>query len=131
MHIGKTLLGLDDDTYKSVISRVCKGKTSAGDLDETELGTLLDEFKRLGFREGDSYTTKLSDFSDSEPQMRLIRALWSDCHAAGAIRDSSEKALRRFVQRSTKVDSLRWLSAVEANKVIKGLKVMKMRAMHK
>jgi phage gp16-like protein len=128
VHIAKKRLKLDDLTYRSIIARVCGGKTSVADLDESELGALLDAFKLLGFREGNSYTTKLTDFSDSEPQMRLIRALWSDCHAVGAIVDSSEKALRRFIQRTAKVDSIKWLTAVDANKIIEGLKAMKMRA---
>jgi hypothetical protein len=92
---------------------------------------LLDEFTRLGFREGNSFTTKLSDFSYGEPQARLIRAYWSDCKAAGAIRDSSEKSLRRFIQRTAKVDDIRWLTALDANKVIEALKAMKTRALRR
>jgi hypothetical protein len=92
---------------------------------------LLDEFTRLGFREGNSFTTKLSDFSYGEPQARLIRAYWSDCKAAGAMSDSSEKSLRRFIQRTAKVDDIRWLTALDANKVIEALKAMKTRALRR
>ena len=128
VHIAKARLRLDDQTYRSVIARICGGKTSAGDLDEAELGRLLDELKNaFNFREGVSFTKKLSDFPDSEPQARLIRALWSDLVALKIIRDGSEKALRRFAERTTKVASLKWLTATDANKIIEALKAMKKR----
>jgi hypothetical protein len=81
--IAQKRLCLDDEVYRAIIERVCNGKRSAADLDETERGALLDEFKRLGFREGGSYSAKLDDFDDREPQPRLIRALWSDLKALG------------------------------------------------
>jgi phage gp16-like protein len=131
IHLGKKRLGLSDDVYREIIARVCNGKMSAGDLDETERGKLLDEFKRFGFIEGASYTTKLSDFDDREPQARLIRALWADLTAIGALHDSSEKALRNFIKRTAKSDSIIWLTAQQANAVIEGLKAMKARAGHR
>lgn len=131
IHVAKKRLGLDDDTYRAIIARVCNGKTSAGDLDEAERGKLLDEFQRFGFLEGASYTTKINDFDDREPQARLIRALWADLTAIGALRDSSEKALRSFIKRTAKSDSIRWLTAEQANMCIEGLKMMKTRAGHR
>jgi len=131
IHIGKTRLKLDDATYRGIIARICGGKTSAGDLDERERHALLDELKRLGFREGGSYTRSLDQFDDREPQAKLIRCLWADLAALGALRDSSEKALRRFVKRVAKVDSLTWLGPLEANAVIEALKAMKARCGHK
>jgi len=128
IHIAKKRLNLDDATYRAIIARVCAGNTSAANLDQDERGKLLDEFKRLGFLEGGSYTKKLSDFNDREPAARLIRALWADLEAFGAIQDASEKALRNFVKRQTGKAALQWLTAVDANKVIEGLKAMKARA---
>ncbi|HLW69811.1 MAG TPA: regulatory protein GemA, partial [Candidatus Binataceae bacterium] len=127
-HVGKKRLGLDDTTYRGIIARVCGGKTSAGDLDERQRHALLDEFKRLGFQQSTSYTTSLDEFDDREPQARLIRALWADLSALGALRDPSEKALRRFVKRVAKVDSLAWLGPHEANAVIEALKQWRKRA---
>jgi hypothetical protein len=128
VHIAKTRLRLDDQSYRSVIGRVCGGKTSAGDLDEAELGRLLDEFKNaFNFREGVSFTKKLSDFPDTEPQRQLINCLWTDLAALKIIRDGSEKALRKFVERTTKIAQLRWLTAGDANKVIEAMKAMKAR----
>jgi phage gp16-like protein len=127
IHLAKKRLGLDDETYRAIIARVCGGKTSAGELDEGERGKLLDEFKRFGFIEGGSYTTSIADFDDREPQARLIRCLWADLKAIGALRDSSEQALADFIRRATKVDSIRWLTAQQANVVIESLKQWKRR----
>ncbi len=131
IHLAKKRLGLDDETYRAIIARVCGGKTSAGDLDQTERGKLLNEFQRFGFLEGASYTTKLDDFDDHEPQARLIRALWTDLTAIGALRDSSERALRSFIKRTVRSDSISWLTAHQANVCIEALKAMKARAGHR
>jgi phage gp16-like protein len=127
IHLAKKRLGLDDETYRAIVARVCGGKTSAGDLDESERGKLLDEFKRFGFIEAGSYTTSIADFDDREPQARLIRCLWADLKAFGALRDPSEEALADFIRRATKVDSIRWLTAQQANVVIESLKQWKRR----
>jgi hypothetical protein len=126
--IAQKRLGLDDPTYRAVIAHVCPGKRSAADLDESELGTLLDYFKSVGFVEGGSFTTSLDDYSDSEPQHRMIRGLWADLKAFGVVRNGSEKALQAFIKRITKIDSLRWLGPRESNVVIEALKAMKARA---
>ncbi len=128
IHVGKKRLGLADDVYRSIIATVCKGKTSAADCNERELGRILDAFKTLGFSEGNSFTTSLDDFDDREPQARLVRALWADCLALGIIKNRSEKALQAFVKRVSGTDNLRWLTPQGANKVIEGLKAMKARA---
>jgi phage gp16-like protein len=131
IHLAKKRLGLNDEVYREIIGRLFPGKMSAGDLDQTERGKLLDELRRFGFVEGASYTTKLDAFSDREPQARLIRALWADCAAFGAIHDSSERALRSFIKRVGRSDSINWLSATQASAVIEGLKAMKARAGHR
>ena len=57
-----------------------------------------------------------------------IRALWIALARAGALRDSSETALRHFVKRVSGQDALAWLGAADANKVIEALKAMMRRA---
>jgi hypothetical protein len=128
IHVAKKRLGLDDATYRGIVARVCSGKTSAGDLDEAERSKLLDEFKqRFGFREGNSYTKKLSDFPDREPQMQLIRCQWADLQALGALTDASDGSLMKFIQRTTGIARIEWLGPSDANKAIEGLKAWKAR----
>jgi phage gp16-like protein len=131
IHVAKKRLRLDDATYRAIIARVCVGKTSAANLGEHERGALLDEFKRLGFLEGGSFTKKLSDFNDREPAARLIRVLWASLEAFGVLHDASEKALRQFIKRTAKAESIRWLTAEQASAVIEGLKAWKARAGYK
>jgi phage gp16-like protein len=131
IHVARKRLDLDEPTYRALVARVCGGKTSSADLDQLERSKLLDEFKRLGFLEGEGATLRtksMSDFPDAEPQARLIRALWADCTSFGLIEDGSDKALRQFIRRTTKIDDIRFLTAIDANKVIEGLKAMKKRA---
>jgi hypothetical protein len=79
IHIAKARLKLTDELYRSIVAEISGGRTSsAGELNEKELGQMLDRFKAAGFREGDSYSKKLDDFNDREPQARFIRCLWSD-----------------------------------------------------
>ncbi len=126
IHLARKGRGLDDAVYREILQRVT-GKSSAGDLDQAERGKVLDEFKRMGFREGNSHSKRLEDFDDSEPQARLIRCLWSDLHESGVVRDGSDRALQRFIKRTAKVDSIRWLGPHEGNAIIEALKSMKKR----
>ena len=126
LHVAKKRLGLDDEVYREVLRRVT-GKSSSADLDSTELGPVLDEFQRMGFREGASFTSKLEDFGDWWPQARFIRALWAEVSGLGLLRDSSERALQQFVKRVGKVDRLNWLTPRGAHAVITALKTMKAR----
>jgi|GEM_PF-465937 len=126
LHVAKKRLGLDDEVYRAVLQKVT-GKSSSADLDGAELGRVLDEFQRLGFREGASFSAKLEDFGDRWPQARFVRALWTECAALGLFRDTSERALRRFIKRQAKVESINWLTPRGAAAVITALKVMKSR----
>lgn len=127
IHVLKKRAGLDDPTYREMIARLSNGKRSAADLTQGERSALLDEFKRLGFFEGNVHAARLDDFSDAEPQARLIRALWADLAKIGVLRDPSEKGLRRFIKRTANVDSIGWLDAHQASSVIEALKAMKQR----
>lgn len=128
IHLAAKRLGLDDASYRAIVARVASGKTSSADLDQDERGALLDEFKRLGFAEGNTHRHSLDEFADGEPQHRLIRALWADCIERGLLRDGSERALNRFVRRTGGVDALRFCGPREANAVIEGLKAITNRA---
>lgn len=48
IHIGKKALGMDDESYRLLLSDVF-GKRSAKDLSPAEQGEFLDRFKQLGF----------------------------------------------------------------------------------
>lgn len=49
IHLAKKQLGLDDDTYRAILARVC-GVKSAKDLNARQMPLLLQEFERLGWK---------------------------------------------------------------------------------
>ena len=49
IHIAKTQLGLDDETYRALLERVT-GKNSAGSLDADQRRRVLAEFEKLGWK---------------------------------------------------------------------------------
>ena len=49
IHIAKAQLGLDDDTYRALLARIA-GVRSAKDLNKRQIGAVLAEFERLGFK---------------------------------------------------------------------------------
>jgi phage gp16-like protein len=128
IQIARKRFGLGESDYRGLISGVCPGKTSASELNAEELAAVLDEFKRRGFVEGNSFTKNLSDFDEAEPQAKLIRCLWNDCLAGGVLKNGSEKSLRHFIKRVGGTDNIRWLTPQAANKVIEALKAMRTRS---
>ncbi len=48
IHIGKKALGLDDETYRAMISNHANGKTSAKDCTTAERQTIIDHMKKSG-----------------------------------------------------------------------------------
>lgn len=49
IHIAKAQLGLDDDTYRALLARVA-GVRSAKELSPRQIGAVLAEFERLGWK---------------------------------------------------------------------------------
>lgn len=48
IHIAKSQLGLDDETYRAILARVA-GVRSAKDLSPRQIGAVIEEFVRLGW----------------------------------------------------------------------------------
>lgn len=49
LHIAKTQLGMDDDSYRAILSQCGGGKSSSKDLTERQLEDCLTRMKQLGF----------------------------------------------------------------------------------
>ncbi|MDO9625162.1 MAG: regulatory protein GemA [Pseudomonas sp.] len=49
IHVAKAQLGLDDETYRALLARIA-GVRSAKDLNTRQIGAVLAEFERLGFK---------------------------------------------------------------------------------
>jgi phage gp16-like protein len=120
IHIAKAQLGMDDDAYREILWAVCRVKSSA-ELDWAGRKRLLEHLKACGFKSRPPKSAGQDRLGDSS-QAKLIRSLWLELHAAGTVRDPSEKALAAWVKRMTGVDAVRWLKPAQLNQVIEALK---------
>ncbi len=121
VHIARKEMGWDDATYRAILARTV-GKHSAGDCTDKQLGVLLDEFRKLGWK------SKGAKRPSDKSQVRLIYSIWKEIKPLldGKAGDAE---LRAFVRRQTKsqlrpdgVAAPEFLDAHDAVRVIEGLK---------
>lgn len=135
IHLAKRDLGLDDAAYRGLLQRVT-GKRSAGALTERQLGAVLDELKRLGFkpvrpmpkaatfadRVLEETHTAMQREASEDARLGKIRALWKSLHALGEIDDPSDRAIAAYARRTTGIEALPWLDGEASDKVIRSLR---------
>lgn len=134
IHIAKKQLGLDDETYRSLIAVATDGKTSCKDCNMGELNSVLVTLAKKGFKARLNPNKKrLSPKSTDLPvnEINKIRALWIQMFNDGFLRDGSEPALSSYVKRMTKVESVQWLKYSDAHKVLESIKKWHKREMCK
>lgn len=120
IHVGKSKLGLDDDLYREVLESTT-GKTSSKLLTVPQLESVLDRMKQLGFEVESKNKTGVKNLAD-DAQSKLIRYLWLELYNAGEVRNSSEKALAKFVENKVHVSALQFLSSQNADMIITHLR---------
>lgn len=125
LHTAKAKLGLEDDTYRSILVR-CAGVTSSKELDREGFESVMAYMRFVGFDpvtpHGKSYG-KRAGFA-SPAQVELIRELWREYTGAASF---DEATLNKWLLSKWKVATLRFLTAEAAPKVITALKAMKAR----
>ncbi len=121
IHVARRELGMDDDTYRLLLSGMkgLGGATSTADLSVPNLYRVLEQLKQRGFKVRPS---KKQRPLAADEQSKKIRALWLALHDQGEVRDPSEEALAKFVMKMTGVQALQWLSGEQASQVIENLK---------
>lgn len=124
IHIGKSKLCLDDDTYRSLLVAMT-GKDSTKAMNIGELNKVLARLKQLGFvvtnQKKDPKPIDDKTSRGIEQQIKLIRHLWLDLHALGAVRDESEQALATYIKNQTQT-AIDDLGSEQASNVIERLK---------
>lgn len=119
IHIAKSQLNLDDDTYRHLLLNVTK-KTSTKDMTVWELEKILTNMKLKGFKVKSS--KKTGKITATEPVHKKIRSLWLELADAGEVKNRSEKAINSYVKRITGVEMMDWLTQKQAVVVIESLK---------
>lgn len=134
IHMSKKQLGLDDDTYRAVVARITKGKTSSADCTFTELKALADHFRAQGVAPkvvagGQAGKPRAAGPRRADhPAAKKARALWLALADLGVIRERSESALEAFAARQLGVEKLQWANQGQTYKLIEALKKMAERA---
>ncbi|HDO7172220.1 TPA: regulatory protein GemA [Klebsiella pneumoniae] len=135
IHIAKSQLALDDDTYRSLLGAVVPGKSSCREMTIIELQDVIQALEAKGFKSKPQRRSKRRMSAPSDVSLK-IRAIWKTMFKEGFIRDGSDIALDRFVQRQTRihnggagVSSLEWLRGDAEANFLESLKQWHIRAM--
>jgi phage gp16-like protein len=121
IHIGKKELGMDDDTYRSMLFMIGRVHSSK-DLDYYGRIAVLNHMKARGFKNKGPTKSKSKCPLADDKQSKMIRGLWLELHGLCKVKDASEAALNAYVKRITTVEALQWLTTQQASKVIETLK---------
>lgn len=97
IHIAKTQLGMDDDTYRAAL-KAATGKTSCKDMGVIDLNKALQAFKDRGFK---SKPPKKKPSKTTATLTDKLIAQWRAMGKDGIVRDASDAALRSYVDRQT------------------------------
>ena len=124
IHIAKKDLGLDDDTYRSIIMQTV-GKDSSSKCTDKQLDKVLRALKAKGWKNANNQKKKTR--SAPSPLIKKIYALWGALQQIGEINTTEKTALDSFVKKHTGVDYTHWVDSRQAVKIIEILKKWKER----
>ena len=123
VHIAKKEMGLPDEAYRDVLVRITT-KASAGDCSAAQLGLVLEEFRRLGWK------PKQGRPLSANMQVRIIYAIWGDVKKL-LDGETGDAELRAFVRRQTGRDAPEFCNHEQCVAVIEGLKGWRTRLRNK
>lgn len=115
IHIAKAQLGLDDETYRAVLARVA-GVRSAKDLNKRQIGHVLAEFERLGFKPKASSKGRKAPMPapEREPLVGKIEALLAEAGRPWAYADA-------MAARMYKVERVEWCDTKQLQGLVAAL----------
>ncbi|ATQ57308.1 regulatory protein GemA [Paracoccus yeei] len=125
IHLVKTKLGWDDDTYRQVLVRIA-GVTSSAELDQDAFSAVMGFAEYCGFRPLGKGAPRYGNRPGMATfaQLELVRELWREVHGTVVCDDA---ALLGWLRKFFKVDSMRFLTMDGARKAITALKAWKAR----
>ena len=121
IHAAAAKLGLDTadkdpgSAYRTILRVQGGGKASAADMTDAERRRVL------------AYLIKLQGPAKKAPdpdsfQAAKAKKLWAQLAVTGALKDNTEAGLKAFVKARFGVDSLRFMTALQASQLIEALK---------
>ncbi|HJU70347.1 MAG TPA: regulatory protein GemA [Paucimonas sp.] len=133
IHIAKSQLGMDDDTYRAMLGGL-ELPDSTTKMTVPQLNVVLEHLKRSGFkvRSKSKPASKPAQSRPSRPlaqdsESKKIRALWLFLHELGVVKNPSEEALAAYIKRIAGVDALQWVNGEQAERLIETMKKWAMR----
>lgn len=121
IHIARKDMALEEESYRALLCRVT-GQTSAKELTDAQLQSVISEFERLGWE-----PERFQRFAAANrPDVRKVFAIWRSLKGHLECRGSRD-GLRAFVQRQVGVSDPNFLNGAQAQKVIEALKAMQRR----
>lgn len=120
IHVAVSQLGMDDDTYRDLLRRVT-GKDSSARMSVAERDQVLQELKRLGFRDGkkadgSSAFPGRPEAVDGTPLLQKVEALLAD---AGRPWNYAAAVATRMFQ----VERLEWLNSDQLHRLVAALQI--------
>lgn len=121
IHIARKDMALEEESYRSLLCRVT-GQTSAKELTEAQLRSVLSEFERLGWKKERFQRFAAGNRSD----IRKVFAIWGSLSHHLECR-GSRAGLRAFVQRQVGVSDPNFLNPGQARQIVEALKSIQKR----
>jgi len=120
LHVAKSWLKLDDDTYRAAIAARSAGKTSSKACTVAELLAIVEHFHAAGFPRPDGGSKRRPL---SAPQ-RKMWSLWQQLADTGRVRDRTMKGLIAWIKAQTAnhVEALAFLTPAQERTLIESLK---------
>lgn len=123
IQVARQQLGLSDDDYRAILNRIA-GVSGSRDLDDAGFSALMLHFNGLGFES----TSKKRNFGDrrgmaSAAQVAKIRSQWQRFTEG----TGTDATLGKWLASRFKVNSVRFVTASVATKVIGALTTMNSR----
>ena len=125
IHVIKSQLGWDDDTYRDVIATVCQGKRSSTELDVTARQRLLEHMQACLRRDRPELVAKAGQKARRKPlsaRGRKIWSLWQQLGKAELVRQATSQTLNAWIARHTGCMRIEWLKEAQEVLVIESLK---------
>ncbi|WP_299378475.1 regulatory protein GemA [uncultured Kiloniella sp.] len=117
--------GISEDERRAIIYQVTRND-SLGKCRDGEIANVLDkinEIYRPQKKQGKVTNNRSNHPGDKAIQNKIL-ALWLVLYDLGLVESNTDKALNGFIKRQLKVDTLRWVTGYQADKLIRILKTM-------